>query len=347
MYQPLSHSIKVLINLKGVSGAGKTTLLDVLASRVTTGVISGGMFVDGQQRDDSFQRKTGYVQQQDLHLQTSTVREALRFSAILRQPAHISKEEKLRYVEEVIDMLEMEPYADAVVGTPGEGLNVEQRKRLTIGVELAAKPQLLLFLDEPTSGLDSQTSWIICDLMEKLTRSGQAILCTIHQPSSMLFQRFDRLLFLAKGGKTVYYGEIGKNSQILTGYFERNGASPCPGDANPAEWMLEAIGAAPGSKTEIDWPNVWRDSPEYVATKAELRRMKNEATHSSNLPAGKDANNYLEFAAPFNIQFYEVTKRVFQQYWRSPTYIYSKALLCVGSVGVAYERVKSTLINCS
>jgi ATP-binding cassette subfamily G (WHITE) protein 2 (PDR) len=65
-------------------------------------------------------------------------------------------------------------YADAVVGVPGEGLNVEQRKRLTIGVELAAKPQLLLFLDEPTSGLDSQTSWAICDLMEKLTKNGQA-----------------------------------------------------------------------------------------------------------------------------------------------------------------------------
>jgi ATP-binding cassette subfamily G (WHITE) protein 2 (PDR) len=59
------------------------------------------------------------------------------------------------------------------------GLNVEQRKRLTIGVELAAKPELLLFLDEPTSGLDSQTSWAICDLMEKLTKNGQAVLCTV------------------------------------------------------------------------------------------------------------------------------------------------------------------------
>ena len=68
----------------------------------------------------------------------------------------------------------MEDYADAVVGVPGDGLNVEQRKRLTIGVEIAARPKLLLFLDEPTSGLDSQTSWAICDLMEKLTRNGQA-----------------------------------------------------------------------------------------------------------------------------------------------------------------------------
>jgi len=158
----------------GVSGAGKTTLLDVLATRVTMGVVGGEMLVDGRQRDASFQRKTGYVQQQDLHLETSTVREALNFSAILRQPAHVSRQEKLDYVEDVIKLLDMQEYADAVVGVPGEGLNVEQRKRLTIGVELAAKPELLLFLDEPTSGLDSQTSWAICDLMEKLTKNGQA-----------------------------------------------------------------------------------------------------------------------------------------------------------------------------
>ena len=77
------------------------------------GVISGGIFVDGQQRDDSFQRKTGYVQQQDLHLSTSTVREALNFSALLRQPRDVPKEEKLRYVDEVIELLDMELYADS------------------------------------------------------------------------------------------------------------------------------------------------------------------------------------------------------------------------------------------
>lgn len=82
------------------------------------------MLVDGRQRDASFQRKTGYVQQQDLHLSTTTVREALNFSALLRQPAHVSKEEKLAYVDEVIKLLDMSEYADAVVGVPGEGLNV-------------------------------------------------------------------------------------------------------------------------------------------------------------------------------------------------------------------------------
>ncbi|MCJ1437052.1 hypothetical protein MMC27_006437 [Xylographa pallens] len=335
-----------LTALMGVSGAGKTTLLDVLATRVTMGVVGGEMLVDGRQRDESFQRKTGYVQQQDLHLATSTVREALNFSALLRQPNHIPRGEKLAYVDEVIKILDMQEFADAVVGVPGEGLNVEQRKRLTIGVELAAKPQLLLFLDEPTSGLDSQTSWAICDLMEKLTRSGQAVLCTIHQPSAMLFQRFDRLLFLASGGKTVYFGEVGENSSVLTEYFRRNGASPCPPDANPAEWMLEVIGAAPGTTTNIDWHQVWRESPELAQVHKELATMKEELPQVST-PASSpsDKASYREFAAPFGQQMREVLWRVFQQYWRTPSYIYSKAILCIASglfIGFSFFRAENS-----
>lgn len=122
-------------------------------------------------------------------------------------------------------------------------MNVEQRKRLTIGVELVAKPALLLFLDEPTSGLDSQTSWNILQLLRKLTAAGQAILCTIHQPSAILFENFDRLLFLAKGGRTVYFGEVGTGSHILIDYFVRNGSAPFPKGENPAEVMLAVIGA--------------------------------------------------------------------------------------------------------
>jgi hypothetical protein len=87
------------------------------------GVVTGEMLVDGRPRDQSFQRKTGYVQQQDLHLHTTTVREALRFSALLRQPAHVPRQEKIDYVEEVIKLLGMESYADAVVGVPGEGVS--------------------------------------------------------------------------------------------------------------------------------------------------------------------------------------------------------------------------------
>ncbi len=286
------------------------------------------MLVDGTLRDESFQRNTGYVQQQDLHLATSTVREALNFSALLRQSSRYSRDEKLAYVDTVISLLNMEEYSDAIIGVPGEGLNVEQRKRLTIGVELAARPQLLLFLDEPTSGLDSQTSWSICNLMEKLTKSGQAILCTIHQPSAMLFQRFDRLLLLSKG-RTIYFGAVGKNSHILIDYFTRNGASSPLADSNPAEYMLEVIGAAPGSKNDTNWADIWAASPERLTVQAELEKLE---TSPAARPASVDTSGYEEFAASAKEQYLQVTKRVFQQYWRSPGYIYAKALLAVGSV---------------
>lgn len=135
------------------SGAGKTTLLNCLAQRISTGVVTGDTLIDGRPLPKSFQRSTGYVEQLDVHEHTSTVREALQFSALLRQPKEVSKQEKYEYVEKIIKLLEMEEIAEALIGTGGTGLSVEQRKRVTIGVELASKPQLLLFLDEPTSGI--------------------------------------------------------------------------------------------------------------------------------------------------------------------------------------------------
>lgn len=111
-----------LMSIKGASGAGKTSLLNTLAKRNDVGVVTGDILVNGRDRPNSFQRQTGYVQQQDIHLLTSTVREALQFSALLRQPASVPRQEKLDYVEEVIKLLEMELYAGAVVGVPGEGL---------------------------------------------------------------------------------------------------------------------------------------------------------------------------------------------------------------------------------
>ncbi|KAJ5569558.1 uncharacterized protein N7459_008988 [Penicillium hispanicum] len=343
-YDPLT-SQSSLIALMGVSGAGKTTLLDVLASRVTIGDISGKIFIDGKQRDCSFQRKTGYAQQQDLHLETSTIREALNFSAILRQPKHIPRSEKLRYVEEVLQLLELDDIADAVVGVPGEGLNVEQRKRLTIGVELVAKPELLLFLDEPTSGLDSQTSWSILTLLQKLRDNGQAILCTIHQPSAMLLQQFDRVLLLASGGKTVYFGPIGASASTMLTYFERNGGSKCPDDANPAEYMLEVIGAAPGSHTEIDWTEVWRQSPERDDVHAQLEQWERERPRNSRPNDMHDLQYYDEYAAPMHVQLYETLIRIFQQYWRTPSYICSKIGLVTTTglfIGFSFYRAPNT-----
>lgn len=337
----------LLTTQQGATGAGKTTLLDVLADRVTMGIVTGDVLLNGHPRGNSFQRKTGYVQQQDIHLETSTVREALIFSAELRQPPTVSQQDKLAHVEEILRLLEMDNYADAVVGVPGEGeyilcpiagtninqlagLNVEQRKRLTIGVELAGKPEFLVFLDEPTSGLDSQTAWSIATLIRKLANHGQAILCTIHQPSAILFQQFDRLLLLAKGGNTVYFGDIGQNSRTMIDYFEKYGAPSCGEDENPAEWMLHAIGAAPGAHTDRDWPQTWRESSEFTAAQKELEQLAALKATTPNPEGGPEFNT--TYAATFQQQLWTCTKRVFQQYWRTPSYIYAKLGLCLGTV---------------
>lgn len=225
-------------------------------------------------------------------------------------------------------MLGMEEFAEAVVGFPGEGLNVEQRKLLTIGVELAAKPALLLFLDEPTSGLDSQSSWTIIALLRRLASSGQAILCTIHQPSAMLFQQFDRLLFLAKGGRTVYFGDIGPNSRTMLDYFEQKGARRCDDSENPAEYILEIAGAGVNGKAEQDWPTVWKESPECTEMMKILEKRCAAVRYTDKTDKQAEAEGAEDaFAMPFRVQFAAVLRRIFQQYWRSPEYIYGKLAL--------------------
>jgi ATP-binding cassette subfamily G (WHITE) protein 2 (PDR) len=101
--------------------------------------------------------------------------------------------------------------------------------------------------------------------------------------------------------------------------------------------MLEVIGAAPGSHTDIDWHQTWLDSPERTEVRQELARMKEERPKEAHPSAPtNDKANYSEFAAPFPVQLWEVLKRVMEQYWRTPSYIYSKAVLCVSSVSLHF-----------
>ncbi|KAI1823480.1 ABC-2 type transporter [Xylaria intraflava] len=310
-----------LTALMGASGAGKTTLLDVLAARKNIGVIHGDVLVDGSKPGKEFQRSTSYAEQLDMHDPTQTVREALRFSADLRQPFETPRSEKYSYVEEIIALLEMEHIADCIIGTPEAGLTVEQRKRVTIGVELAAKPQLLLFLDEPTSGLDSQSAFNIVRFLKKLAAAGQAILCTIHQPNAALFENFDRLLLLQRGGRCVYFGDIGKDAHILRSYLARHGAVAGPSD-NIAEYMLEAIGA--GSSPRVgnqDWADIWAESAELANVKDRIAQFKESRKQAA---AEIDLSLQKEYASPLWHQIKVVVKRTNIAYWRSPNYLFTR-----------------------
>ncbi|KAJ5506588.1 CDR ABC transporter [Penicillium expansum] len=313
-----------LTALMGASGSGKTTLLNALAQRINFGVVTGNFLVDGRPLPKSFQRATGFAEQMDIHEPTATVRESLRFSALLRQPKEVPLQEKYDYCETIIDLLEMRSIAGATVGSVGSGLNQEQRKRLTIAVELASKPELLLFLDEPTSGLDSLAAFNIVRFLRRLADAGQAVLCTIHQPSAVLFENFDELLLLKSGGSVVYNGPLENDSKTLIDYFEQNGGRKCSPHENPAEYMLEVIGAGNPDYKGQDWGNVWANSPESKQLSEDLEGIIASRRNSQSDEKTKDGR---EYAMPLYVQVVAVTKRAFVAYWRSPDYILGKFML--------------------
>ena len=120
------------------------------------------------------------------------------------------------------------------------------------------------------------SAWNLVRFLRKLADQGQAILCTIHQPSSLLFESFDRLLLLERGGETVYFGDIGNDSRLIREYFARHGAV-CPPNLNPAEYMLEAIGAGVNPRVgDRDWKDIWLESSEFAAVEKEINAVKAE-----------------------------------------------------------------------
>ncbi|RYN40660.1 Brefeldin A resistance protein [Alternaria arborescens] len=315
----------VMIALVGASGAGKSTLLNTLSQRQSTGVVSGEFLVDGKDLGKAFQRGTGFCEQMDLHDGTATIREALEFSAILRQDKSTPRKEKLDYVNKIIDLLELQDIQDALVSS----LGVEQKKRLTIGVELAAKPSLLLFLDEPTSGLDSNSAYSIVQFLKKLAQAGQAIVCTIHQPSSVLIQQFDMILALNPGGNTFYFGPVGENGRDVIKYFGDRGVQ-CPPSKNVAEFILETAAKPVKRKdgSKINWNEEWLNSDNNKQMLQEIDRVKTERSKISdqNQDGGAEES---EFAASVWEQTTMLTKRTFIQYWRDPSYLYGKLFVAV------------------
>lgn len=191
---------------------------------------------------------------------------------------------------------------------------------LTIGVELVAKPSILIFLDEPTSGLDGQAANNTVRFLRKLAEVGQAVLVTIHQPSADLFAQFDTLLLLAKGGKTVYFGDIGHHARTVKKYFADHGA-PCPREANPAEHMIEVVS---GSLSKgKDWNQVWLNSPEHEKITQELDTLVADAAAK---PPGTVDDGH-QFAAPMWEQVKLVTHRMNISLFRNTEYINNKLIL--------------------
>ncbi|CAI5489185.1 unnamed protein product [Closterium sp. Naga37s-1] len=306
----------VLTALMGVSGAGKTTLMDVLAGRKTGGYIEGDIRVSGYPKvQETFLRVSGYCEQVDIHTPQVTVHESLLYSTWLRLPEEIDRDVILEFVEEVMELVELEPVKGALVGTAGQdGLSVEQRKRLTIAVELVANPSII-FMDEPTSGLDARAAAIVMRAVRNTVNTGRTVVCTIHQPSIDIFEAFDELLLMQRGGEVIYTGSLGKQSCDLVSYFKLiPGVPPIQPGANPAAWMLEVTAPAAAERLGVDFAQLFCQSDQFRTIEALIQESSEPPEGEPDLffPTQHPTTPLSQFAT-------HLWKRHLM-YWRMPDY---------------------------
>lgn len=328
----------VLTALMGVSGAGKTTLMDVLAGRKTGGYIEGDIRISGfPKKQETFARISGYCEQTDIHSPQVTVRESLIYSAFLRLSKEISRKEKMIFVDEVMELVELVNLKDAIVGLPGvTGLSTEQRKRLTIAVELVANPSII-FMDEPTSGLDARAAAIVMRTVRNTVDTGRTVVCTIHQPSIDIFEAFDELVLMKRGGRLIYFGPIGHNSEKLIEYFEEiPGVPDIKPKYNPATWMLEVSSMATEAHLKMDFAEYYMSSPLYLQSKTLVKEL------SIPPPGSKDLYFPTEFSQSSWGQFKSCLWKQWLSYWRNPDYNLVRfffTLTCALMIGTVFWKV--------
>jgi ABC-type multidrug transport system ATPase subunit len=220
----------------GASGAGKTTLLNALSGKIR--ITAGSVKISGVEAESirKLTRIVGFVPQADVMLPMLTVREQLRFSAHLRMPRNVHRADVETYVGLILEMLGLDHVQHTIVGDERmRGISGGQKKRVNVGIELAANPALV-FLDEPTSGLDSTSAVELLNCLRAFARHGVTVAAVVHQPRWAVFSAFDDLVLLRSGGYTEY---VGPTLQMAS-HFEKQGF-PFPARENPADFMMDII----------------------------------------------------------------------------------------------------------
>ncbi|XP_078170821.1 ABC transporter G family member 48-like isoform X2 [Carex rostrata] len=315
----------ILTALVGVSGAGKTTLMDVLAGRKTGGYIEGEISISGYpKKQETFARISGYCEQNDIHSPNLTVYESLVYSAWLRLSPEINGRTRMMFVEEIMELVELSVLRDCLVGLPGiDGLSTEQRKRLTIAVELVANPSIV-FMDEPTSGLDARAAAIVMRTVRNTVNTGRTVVCTIHQPSIDIFESFDELLLMKLGGQVIYAGELGRYSQKLIEYFEAiPGIPKIKPDQNPATWMLEVTTPAVEAELGVNFAEVYAHSALYQKIQDLIKEL------SIPVPGTKDLSFPTKYSQNFATQCIANFWKQYWSFWRNPGYNTTRILMTI------------------
>lgn len=314
-----------LTALVGVSGAGKTTLMDVLAGRKIVGYIEGSISISGYPKNQvTFARVSGYCEQIDMHSPCVTVYESLLYSASMRLAADVKKETRKMFIDEVMELVELKPLMNALVGLPRiDGLSTEQRKRLTIAVELVANPSIL-FMDEPTSGLDARAAAIVMRAIRHMVDTGRTVVCTIHQPSIDIFETFDELLLMKRGGQVIYAGPLGRNSHKLVQYFEAvPGVPRIKQGSNPATWMLEISSEAIEAQLQVDFAEAYANSELYQKNQELVKKL------STPRPGSKDLSFPSQYSQSFITQCTACFWKQHKSYWRNSEFNYTRFVVAI------------------
>ncbi|XP_065867144.1 pleiotropic drug resistance protein 2-like isoform X1 [Euphorbia lathyris] len=321
----------ILTALVGVSGAGKTTLMDVLAGRKTGGYIEGSICISGYPKNQAtFARICGYCEQNDIHSPYVTVYESLVYSAWLRLTADVKKETREMFVEEVMELVELNSIRHALVGLPGvNGLSTEQRKRLTIAVELVSNPSII-FMDEPTSGLDARAAAIVMRTVRNTVDTGRTVVCTIHQPSIDIFEAFDELLLMKRGGQVIYGGPLGRCSYKLVEYFQAvPGVPKIKEGYNPATWMLEVSSISVEAQLGVDFAEIYANSDLYQRNQELIKEL------STPSPGSKDLYFPTKYSQSFPTQCKACFWKQYWSYWRNTQFNAIRFFMTI-SIGIMY-----------
>ncbi|KAG1360653.1 ABC transporter G family member 45 [Cocos nucifera] len=334
----------VLTALMGITGAGKTTLLDVLAGRKTGGYIEGNIKISGYlKRQETFARISGYCEQMDVHSPFVTVYESLQYSAWLRLPSHVEAHERNMFIEEVMHLVELTSLKNAMVGLPGiHGLSAEQRKRLTIAVELVSSPSII-FMDEPTSGLDARAAAIVMRAVRKTVDTGRTVVCTIHQPSIEIFESFDELLLMKRGGQLIYNGSLGPLSHNMIQYFEAiPGVPKIKNGQNPAAWMLDITSPAMEYTICTDYAEIFHNSSLYRENMELVDKLSKPTPNSQELhfPSG--------YWQSFKSQCMACLWKQHRSYWKNPEHNVVRFVTTIATsllFGIVFWQIGSKITN--
>jgi len=232
----------------GPSGAGKSTFLNGISGRLQVGkhhILDGTAYLNNVIFLSRYKALVSYVAQDDIVMGKDTPREAITFSYRMRTGA--SADDAKTEVDAMIEKLSLGQCADTLLGIPGliKGVSGGEKKRTNIGAELINNP-IILLLDEPTTGLDSVNALRVGQLLRDLAhQEGRTVICTIHTPSSELYDVFDDVLLLAKGS-VVYHGPRNEAPE----YFGKLGYA-VPQRINPSEHFMKLLQLPPEEQDHL------------------------------------------------------------------------------------------------